>query len=180
MTETPVDAPAPGCLRLLLRGLFGLVTGVLRVGVVLAVYAAAAIAGGLFTMNGMNVDVLRRGESLLFNTNLGAVILPFALTVGFAAWLFPASYRLVTRREEDLDANDRWLVPRRAEYLILVTVTVSIAAGCGGVLSTDGAAWMTWAFAVSALVATLILVGSGARQIGALWLVMLLGVLGSN
>ncbi len=129
----------------------------LRLGVVVVVYAFSALAASILAALSTSAGF----GAALSNGFLGVLLLPSALTVGFVAWLMPATIRIYARGENpDLE----FAVPTRFDACLFVVVTVLV--------SVLGARWMNVSqvgFACLSLASTTTIVATGGAKVAELW-----------
>ena len=134
-----------------------LVKGLLRIGVVVAVYVISAFAGFVIAIMSAQEGV----QSVLLAAGTGFLLPAVALTGGFIGWLSPATIRIYAGGgNPDVD----YAVPRPADAVLLVGVT--------SLISGAGAWWLdlsTFGFTCLALVSTLLIVGVGGAKVAELW-----------
>ena len=134
-----------------------LVKGLLRTGVVVAVYVVSTFAGFVIAIMFAQEGV----QSLLLAAGAGLLLPAVALTGGFLGWLSPATIRIYARGgNPDLD----YAVPRPADAVLFV--------GVASLISGAGAWWLDLSilgFTCLALVSTLIIVAVGGAKVAELW-----------
>ena len=133
-----------------------LVKGLLRTGVVVAVYVVSTVAGLVIAIMFAQEGV----QSLLLAAGAGLLLPAVALTGGFLGWLSPATIRIYARGgNPDL----AYAVPRPADAVLFV--------GVASLISGAGAWWLHLSilgFTCLALVSTLIIVAVGGAKVAEL------------
>ena len=134
-----------------------LVKGLLRIGVVVAVYVVSTFAGFVIAI----VFAQEGVQSFLLAAGAGLLLPAVALTGGFLGWLSPATIRIYARDgNPDLDHA----VPRPTDAALFV--------GVASLISGAGASWLhlsTLGFTCLALVSTLIIVAVGGAKVAELY-----------
>jgi len=115
-------------LRFVFRLVFGLLGALVRLGVVLAVYAIAAAAGAV--VGGTSAPA--GTSSVLLGVAAGSILVPVSLFLGFVTWLIPATVRLYAKGS---DPDFELAVPKRFDAIFLVIPTVLMATGAAVLLN---------------------------------------------
>jgi hypothetical protein len=134
-----------------------LAKGLLRIGVVIAVYVVSAFTGVIIAVTSSQEGL----QSVLLAAGAGLLLPAVALTGGFLGWLSPATIRIYAGGgNPDLD----YAVPRPADAVLLV--------GIASLIAGTGAWWLHLSivgFAGLALVSSAIIVAVGGAKVAELW-----------
>lgn len=138
--------------------------GVLRLGAVLAVYAAASLAGAVIA------GVTATGSvPTLVACLLGFLVPPVVLTLGFIAWLLPATVRIYARGG---DPDSEFAVPSPADGVLLVGVATVLSG-----LAADTLGVSMQGFVVLAVAASTTIIAVGGRKVAEIWSSLVLQLL---
>lgn len=117
-----------GALRFVARLVFGLLGALVKLGVVLAIYALATVAGGVIGATSAPDGT----TSVLLGVAAGTVLAPISLFFGFVTWLIPATVRLYAKGS---DPDFELAVPKRFDAIFLVIPALLMAAGGAALLN---------------------------------------------
>jgi len=161
-------AERPGCLRTLVWVVWELLKGVVRLGIVVVVYVVAAVAGSAGTVWlawGHDVEEVITGGLIM------SLFFPFALTVGFIAWLIPSWVRTI---RDGRDPDTAFAVPKRSDGFLMVLVTLNVSLLCTGMLQPPLLAYL--GAGIGAVVFASVIVAIGGRYVAQIWVAIIAGL----